>query len=558
MIVVCMTSWVKRINNVKPVVENIMKGTLQPDRLYLSLSTEEFPKRELGLPKDLVEYFNSNDKLVLNWVEGKNTKTMKKVFPVLQYLDDDDIILPVDDDIMYPLDYVEKRVMEYRTHLQPISGRGNNEKHYIYRKYKMYYNIGSGCLFTKKMMNHWEEYVDEKILKSYNDDTCYAILEWLNGYVPQECKYNDINNLQKNNNYNEVAPSGKLNIYIDGDNLVKLHYNRIKEITGKDYKQSFNFYNNFKNSIKEQEKHDCILVYGKNGVDSNEMTCGEHLEIEYVIKSLKKYCSSWVGRIFIVGSEPPSEIKDFVIHIPCDNPYTHCKDANIIHKVKYACENIQDLSDDFLMLSDDQIVTKISSWEDMRPRIVVKFDDWTADRWDKWVKSCKTDMWHTYLYNTLKLFPKNKSCFWEPHIWSPINKHKFLSMCSTYDYTCRTDCIIFSLYYNFIEQDIVRGFDHHYMGNTKSGVIKWINGIAIENVPRHLAWTDTAFSEKRFRDMLDIIVGFNDKSNNNINDTNSNISNIPMIQMIREGIKNGNIVKEMKPDGTYIWKKVRK
>ena len=30
-----------------------------------------------------------------------------------------------------------------------------------------------------------------------------------------------------------------------------------------------------------------------------------------------------------------------------------------------------------------------------------------------------------------------------------------------------------------------------------------------------------------------------------------------MIQKIREGIRNGSIVKEYRPDGTYIWKKVR-
>ena len=98
MIVVCMTSWVKRTKNVKPVVENIMKNTLKPDRLYLNLSLTEF--HGIELPEDLVEYFNSDDRLIINWVDGENTKTMKKVFPVLQYLEDDDIILPVDDDIM--------------------------------------------------------------------------------------------------------------------------------------------------------------------------------------------------------------------------------------------------------------------------------------------------------------------------------------------------------------------------------------------------------------------------------------------------------------------------
>ena len=129
-----MTSWTKRINNVKSVVENVMEGTLQPDKLYLSLSVEEFPNREIDLPKDLVNYFNGDSRLIINWVEGENTKCMKKVFPVLQYLDDDDIILPVDDDIMYPSDYVEKRVCEYKSHFQPISGLGDYKKSYIYKK----------------------------------------------------------------------------------------------------------------------------------------------------------------------------------------------------------------------------------------------------------------------------------------------------------------------------------------------------------------------------------------------------------------------------------------
>ena len=256
MIVVCMTSWVKRIKNVKPVVENIMENTLYPDRFYLNLSVEEFPNRELDLPKDLVDYFNSDERLILNWVEGENTKTMKKVFPILKYLKDDDIIIPMDDDIMYPIDYIEKRVGEYKTHFQPISGLKCFNKSYIYKKSKILGNLGAGCLFTKKMINHWEEYIDDKILKSNNDDTCYAILEWLNGYIPQECKYHDTTEIAKKCTYNEIEPSGKLKKYINGDNLIKLHNDRIKEVTGKDYKNSFNFYNgnNSNNYIKKSKK----------------------------------------------------------------------------------------------------------------------------------------------------------------------------------------------------------------------------------------------------------------------------------------------------------------
>jgi hypothetical protein len=92
------------------------------------------------------------------------------------------------------------------------------------------------------------------------------------------------------------------------------------------------------------------------------------------------------------------------------------------------------------------------------------------------------------------------------------------------------------------------------MGNTKKNVIKWLdlNPIGSKNIPRHLAWTDTAFSEKRFRDMLDIIVGFKEINNK------TNSSGNSMIQKIREDIKNGKIVKEIKPDGTYVWKRIKK
>jgi hypothetical protein len=284
------------------------------------------------------------------------------------------------------------------------------------------------------------------------------------------------------------------------------------------------------------------------------MSCAEHFEIEYVIASLKKYCSSWVGRIFIVGSEPPKNLKNDVIHIACDDPYTHCKDSNIIHKLRFACENIPDLSDDFLMLSDDQIVTKKSSWEDMKPRFVRKYSDWTDEKWEK---NRKLDFWHECLYKTLKSFPSNKSCFWEPHIWSPMNKYKFIEMCTKYNYQ-NDNYIVLSLYYNFIEEMPIKDFDHLYINSTKQK--EYINSLSLNNIPRHLSWTDIAFSDKKFRNILDTIVGFDknidnrDKKDNKV----SNSYNKSVILTIREDLKNGNLVKINKPDGTFIWKRIKK
>ena len=540
MIVVCMTSWIKRIDKVKYVVDSIIQNTVQPDRLYLSLSTEEFPNREFDLPKDLVDFFNANDKLIFNWVEGENTKTMKKIFPVLKYLDDDDIIINSDDDILFPKDLIECRLKDFNDFGRKYSVTSNKSSMGIFKGMNV---VSATSLYTKRMLNNWEKYVNDEIIKTYNDDRTYAYMLWLNGFLNKSCTKYDVKELLKNYSLSltETSISASKQVII-ARNYDAVANNRIKKMTDKNISNMFGFFS-------ENDKHDCVMVYGKVGVDSKEMTCGEHLEIEYVIKSLMKYCSSWVGRIFIVGSEPPKEIKDFIIHIPCDNPYTHCKDSNIIHKVRYACENIKDLTDDFLMISDDQIVTKESSWDDMKPRIVRKFNDWSVDKWEK---NRKIDFWHECLYNTLKLFKKEKSCFWEPHIWSPINKHKFLEMCKKYDYQHKTDCIILSLYYNFIEQEVVRDFDHIHLQN--SNAKRNVDRISLKDIPRHLSWADNAFSEKKFRDILDNIVGF-DKTNNC---SESNSSGNSIIRKIREGIKDGTIIKKYKPDGTYIWKRIRK
>jgi hypothetical protein len=133
-----------------------------------------------------------------------------------------------------------------------------------------------------------------------------------------------------------------------------------------------------------------------------------------------------------------------------------------------------------------------------------------------------------------------------------MNKYKFIEMCETYNYQKDISCITQTLYYNFIGETPTRLFDHLYLVMKRAK--NEVKHLEISKLPRHLAWTDAAFEEKRFRDILDDVVGFNESPISKTSDLNNN----SLIQRIREGIRNGTIVKEMKPDGTYIWKKVRK
>ena len=198
MIVVTLTSWVKRIGNVKKVVESIMDNTVQPDRVYLNLSQTEF--NGIPLPKDLVDYFKSDERLVINWVKGPNTKAMKKVFPILDYLEDDDIIIDADDDILFPKDLIESRLKDFEKNERKCC-ISSNPRLSVGFKGKMRV-ISATSLFQKKMFNRWQKLFTPTIIDTNNDDRTYLTIIWLNGYVSVGCTRWSVQELLKDYSMN--------------------------------------------------------------------------------------------------------------------------------------------------------------------------------------------------------------------------------------------------------------------------------------------------------------------------------------------------------------------
>ena len=83
-----------------------MNNTVKPDIVYLNLAIVEFPNKEKDLPKDLVQLSKVESSFKINWVDGPNKKTFKKVFPILPYLEDDDFVMNMDDDIILPIGFI--------------------------------------------------------------------------------------------------------------------------------------------------------------------------------------------------------------------------------------------------------------------------------------------------------------------------------------------------------------------------------------------------------------------------------------------------------------------
>lgn len=238
-VIVTMTSWKNRIDEVIKTVKSCNEQTRTPDRIYLNLSITEFPGKENDIPRVLIDYERSHSNFIINWVDGPNTKCFKKLFPILKYCRYNDIIIIVDDDMVLPDDFVESRVKDIEKYNQPITSAISMDNYLSCKK------INAGSTFTKKMLWNWERLFVDKIIETYNDDRTYLYILYLNGYTPRTCSKYDVRSLThelaNNNNNNRLKSVSKtFKRGKEYDNCVK---DIIVGLTGKTIENSFGYFN---------------------------------------------------------------------------------------------------------------------------------------------------------------------------------------------------------------------------------------------------------------------------------------------------------------------------
>ena len=107
-IVISLTTYSKRIEEVYLVVESILNQTLKADKIILWLDEVEF--NEEIIPNILKKQRERG--LEIKYCE--NIKSYKKLIPTLKEYSNE-IIITVDDDIIYPIDFIEKL---YKNHIK--------------------------------------------------------------------------------------------------------------------------------------------------------------------------------------------------------------------------------------------------------------------------------------------------------------------------------------------------------------------------------------------------------------------------------------------------------
>lgn len=101
-IIVSLTSYKPRINDVKYTIYSLLNQSFPPDKLILWLDEDSFPQREKNLPRDLLKLKSFG--LTIDWCE--NLRSYKKLIPALKKYPDA-VIVTADDDIFYRTDWLK-------------------------------------------------------------------------------------------------------------------------------------------------------------------------------------------------------------------------------------------------------------------------------------------------------------------------------------------------------------------------------------------------------------------------------------------------------------------
>ena len=240
---ICMTSYPLRINNCVPVIQAALANTHRPDCIYLSLSTQEFPNRLSDLPQKLMDLCSKNKEVKINWVEGPNTKSMKKVFPMLKYVDDDDILMTLDDDHLLMKGHIQSRLDDFNRYggTVAITTRSNI--------------MCSNNLFTKRMLKNFDLFWTDQIIQTYHDDQFYNKILYLNGYRFVKASGFLLNQMPQ---YNPVNGMTRTHAYLPGIEFHQMFTKLAEQVFGRKWEDLFGIFNkvnidDYRDKLKRSE-----------------------------------------------------------------------------------------------------------------------------------------------------------------------------------------------------------------------------------------------------------------------------------------------------------------
>lgn len=109
-VVISFTTYPARIRTVGQTITTLIKQNYPYKFIVLWLADSQFPNKEKDLPEDIIELIKHGS-LVVDWY--KDIRSYKKLIPSLKKYGNE-ILVTVDDDLLYPEDMIERLILAYQ------------------------------------------------------------------------------------------------------------------------------------------------------------------------------------------------------------------------------------------------------------------------------------------------------------------------------------------------------------------------------------------------------------------------------------------------------------
>lgn len=158
------------------------------------MAVEEFPKKESELPLKLLSLLKKYKNFQIFWVK-EDIKNFKKFIPTINRFKND-LIITLDDDILYPNNLFENMLKCYKLlgGNNPVSFGKQTSDWIIDGKY-LYSHYGGGSVvkynyYNNKINEIFRKVTKDRISKGIKcpDDVLYTYAALLNGYKYKRCK----------------------------------------------------------------------------------------------------------------------------------------------------------------------------------------------------------------------------------------------------------------------------------------------------------------------------------------------------------------------------------
>lgn len=159
-LIISLTSFPKRINQLWMVINILLRQTVKADKILLYLSKEQFPHEYNDLPKSLLYYKDYGLEII--FVDGDIRSHKKYYYAFRDY--PNDIVITVDDDIFYPTTMIETLIHYHKKYPDSVICRyarkiewdsnggikSSRDWAYLYKTdsgYSYFFGTGGGVLF---------------------------------------------------------------------------------------------------------------------------------------------------------------------------------------------------------------------------------------------------------------------------------------------------------------------------------------------------------------------------------------------------------------------------